>query len=123
MTLHAWNVLAIVLTADYRKWDMGKPKKYGPEAAWQPPKDRFEGQSTFQRDYRRYNEAPRQPMRPNDAAVASDAPFDGTTGYREEYVRHPMGPKFVKVIIIFFNLFVESIHPPCVCGVCVCVCL
>lgn len=83
-------------TADYRKWDMDKPKKYGPEAGWQPPKDPFEGQSTFQRDYRRYNEPPRQPLRPNDAAVMSDTPFDGTTGYRNDYIKHPMGARFVK---------------------------
>ncbi|KAL8613441.1 hypothetical protein ACOMHN_057160 [Nucella lapillus] len=83
-------------TSDYRKWDLGKPKKYGPEAVWQPPKDAFEGQSTFQRDYRRYNERPRELIRPQNAAVNSDTPFDGTTGYRVNYVPHPLGARFVK---------------------------
>ena len=76
---------------------MERPRRYGPEAVWQPPKDPFEGQSTFTRDFRRYNEAPRQPMKPADAGVQSDTPFDGTTGYRQEYIKHPMGPRFVKV--------------------------
>lgn len=35
-------------------------------------------------------------MRPNDSAVMSDTPFDGTTGYRNDYVRHPLAPKFIK---------------------------
>ncbi|KAK7115513.1 stabilizer of axonemal microtubules 2-like [Littorina saxatilis] len=83
-------------TSDYRNWDMGKPTRFGPQSAWEPPKDKFEGQSTFTRDYRRYNEPPRQPLRPHDGAVMSDTPFDGTTGYREEYIRHPLGARFVK---------------------------
>ncbi|PVD19823.1 hypothetical protein C0Q70_20314 [Pomacea canaliculata] len=83
-------------TSDYRKWDLGKPKRYGPEAAWQPPRDKFEGQSTFARDYRPFNEPRREAIRPNEAGRMSDAPFDSTTGYRVDYVRHPMAPKFMK---------------------------
>nr|KAG5687543.1 hypothetical protein BaRGS_013645 [Batillaria attramentaria] len=82
-------------TSDYRKWELGKPKRYGPDCSWQPPKDKFEGQSTFQRDYTRYNERPRQPLRPPNAAVQS-GPFDDRTGYREDYIRHPLAPRFAK---------------------------
>ncbi|XP_076443328.1 stabilizer of axonemal microtubules 2-like [Babylonia areolata] len=83
-------------TTDYRNWDMGKPKRYGPEAVWQPPKDAFGGESTFQHDYKRYNERPRPPMKPHNATAVSDSPFDGTTGYRVDYVPHPLGARFVK---------------------------
>lgn len=82
-------------TSDYRKWDMSRPQRYGPDASWEPPKQKFEGQSTFQHDYTRYNEPPRQPLRPANAAIAS-GPFDDRTGYRDDYVRHPLGPKFQK---------------------------
>ena len=38
----------------------------------------------------RYNEPPRQSLRPAENARGSDQPFDGTTGYREEYTKKQM---------------------------------
>ncbi|XP_064608534.1 stabilizer of axonemal microtubules 2-like isoform X2 [Liolophura sinensis] len=82
---------------DYRKWPMtGRPDKFGQEPDWQPPTQRFEGVSTFTDDYRRYNEKPRQSMRPTEAAKMSDAPIDDHTSYRESYIRHPLQPKWAK---------------------------
>ena len=59
------------------------------QEAWIPSSQPFEGQSTFTRDFRQYNEPPRQSLRPNPATQLSDAPFDGNTGYRNDYIKHP----------------------------------
>lgn len=78
----------IVYLVDYRKWPIERHLvKAGDQ--WVPPSQPFEGQSTFTRDYRKYNEPPRKSMKPAEAAQLSGAPFDGTTGYRDDYVRHP----------------------------------
>ncbi|ELT93386.1 hypothetical protein CAPTEDRAFT_126228 [Capitella teleta] len=36
---------------------------------------------------------PRGSMKPNEAAKASDAPFEDRTGYRDEFIKHPLGEK------------------------------
>ena len=85
-------MLATVLTADYRQWDTFRFKKYGPESTWEPPKDRFDAQSTTQHDYLYHKEPPRRSVRPVDATAISDAPFDGSTCYRQAYVHYPRVP-------------------------------
>lgn len=77
---------------DYRQWPLDRvcPK---PQEAWVPSNHPFEGQSTFTRDFRKYNEPPRKAMKPEQATIKSDAPFDGDTGYRADYIKHPMYPR------------------------------
>ncbi|KAH9520109.1 Stabilizer of axonemal microtubules 1 [Bulinus truncatus] len=80
---------------DYRKWPLEKQQAKHPDS-WVPPTQPFEGQSTFTRDFRKYNEPPRKSMKPNEAHQMSDAPFDGHTGYRDDYIRHAFQPREMK---------------------------
>ncbi|BFY97876.1 hypothetical protein BsWGS_00916 [Bradybaena similaris] len=80
---------------DYRKWPIERHTVRIPDQ-WAPPSQPFEGQSTFTRDYRRYNEPPRKSLKPLEAAQMSNAPFDGNTGYRDDYIRHPLQPREMK---------------------------
>jgi len=73
---------------DFRKWPLEKVQQK-PREGWVPSNQPFEGQSTFTRDFRKYNEAPRAPLKPSQATHMSDAPFDGNTGYRDDYIKHP----------------------------------
>lgn len=57
------------------------------------PSQPFEGESTFTRDFRKYNEPPRKSLRPNEATHMSNMPFDGNTGYRDDYIRHQLQPR------------------------------
>ena len=36
----------------------------------------------------------RQPIRPDQAVLQSEQPFDDRTGYRADYVRHPQQERF-----------------------------
>ncbi|GFN88637.1 stabilizer of axonemal microtubules 2-like [Plakobranchus ocellatus] len=74
---------------DYRKWPLEKHQAKVPEG-WAPPTQPFEGQSTFTHDFRKYNEPPRKSMRPTEATQLSNSPFDGNTGYRADYIKHPL---------------------------------
>ncbi|XP_005089960.1 stabilizer of axonemal microtubules 2 [Aplysia californica] len=74
---------------DYRKWPLERVQPKAQDA-WVPSNQPFEGQSTFTRDYRKYNEPPRKSIKPSQATHMSEAPFDGNTGYRDDYIRHPM---------------------------------
>lgn len=88
--------VSFFLLADYRKWDMGgRQGPYGAQAVWNPPTQRFEGRSTMQQDFRKYDAVPRVSFKPNEAAKVSDTPFEDRTGYRESYKQHTLGPKYV----------------------------
>lgn len=80
---------------DFRKWPLERLECKKQEA-WVPSKQPFEGQSTAQRDFRRYDQAPRQSLRPSQATHMSDAPFDGSTGYRHDFIKHPISMKECK---------------------------
>lgn len=69
---------------------MERKVKFGPDNMWQPPVDKFGNDSTFTHDYPRYQQAPRQSMKPREASKKSDTPFDGQTDYRDAYVKHPL---------------------------------
>ena len=75
--------------SDYRKWDTDGPLRPERKSEYMPPEAPFEGQSTQKRDFIGYKEAPRQSMRPTEKGIAS-GPFDDTTGYRVEYIKHPL---------------------------------
>jgi len=80
---------------DYKKWPLERIPQKAPDC-WVPPTQPFEGQSTFTSDYRKYHEPPRTSLRPNQATHMSDAPFDGNTGYRDDYIRHQIPLKHIK---------------------------
>jgi len=81
-------------TADYKKWDGGRPSAYGQQAQWAPPTQRFEGQTTFQTDYKSKEIAPRHSFKPNDAAKMSDTPFEDRTSHRDSYIQHQIPQRF-----------------------------
>lgn len=73
---------------------MSKQEPYGTRDSWVAPTQRFEGESTMHHDYRKYNQARRQAMRPMQATIRSDAPFADDTDYRAEYKKHPLPAKY-----------------------------
>lgn len=64
------------------------------QAAWEPPKSKFEGQTTFQHDYRRNEIQPRHSFKPNEGAKMSDTPFEDRTSHRDAYIQHAMPARF-----------------------------
>lgn len=64
--------------------------------AWEPPKDRFEGQTTFKSDYRRNELAPRQNYKPDNGPNISNEPFDDSTCHRADYIPHAIPAKYVR---------------------------
>lgn len=66
------------------------------QAAWEPPKARFEGETTFQKDYRRNEIQPRHSFKPVEGARTSDAPFQDATTNRDSYIQHAIPPKFMR---------------------------
>ena len=85
------------LLADYRKWEAaGRQPGYAAQVQWQPPSDRFEGQTTFQHDFKKYENQPRQSFKPLEGAKISDTPFEDRTSHRDAYQQHPIPPKFVR---------------------------
>ncbi len=56
------------------------------------PEAAFEGLPTYQSDYTGRSGAVRQSMRPVERGVGSDAPFDGSTMYRTEFIRKEVEP-------------------------------
>jgi hypothetical protein len=61
-----------------------------------PNDARFAGTPTYQRDYIKHPMAMRSSMKPNEAAKASNAPFEDRTGYRDEYIKHPLEQKHMR---------------------------
>ncbi len=82
---------------DYRKWDVEGPLRVKKESQYMPPEAPFEGQSTQKRDFIGYREPPRKSMKPIEKQVNSGA-FDDTTGYRVEYVKHPLAARPAKEV-------------------------
>lgn len=59
-----------------------------------PPADPFKGESTYTTDFMKHQSAMRQPIRPDQAVLKSQEPFDDRTGYRTDYVSHPQQERF-----------------------------
>ncbi|WAR00691.1 SAXO1-like protein [Mya arenaria] len=76
------------------KWDGTRVQAYGQQAAWEPPKSKFEGQTTFQTDYRSKEIGPRHSFKPNEGAKMSDTPFEDRTSHRDAYIQHAMPARF-----------------------------
>ncbi len=58
-----------------------------------PSGDAFAGESTYVYDYKRHNQAPVKPIRP-DQGVVQSGEFDDRTGYREDYIKHNLPAKY-----------------------------
>lgn len=74
----------------------GRQGPYVSKDAWSQPTARFEGESTMNHDYRKYQQPPRQSMKPSEASKLSDAPFADDTDYRTSFKAHAPQPKFVR---------------------------
>ncbi len=64
------------------------------DPGWAPPADAFAGDSTYVKDYIKHSQAPRSALRPDQAPISSNEPFDDRTGYRQDYIKHAMPAKF-----------------------------
>ena len=58
--------------------------------------DPFGGASTYVDDYKKYSQAPRAAIKPDNTAYQSSEPFPDKTGYRDDYIRHNLPTKFHK---------------------------
>lgn len=84
----------VYFPADYKKWDASRQQPFGMRDSWQPPVQRFEGESTMHHDYQKYNQARREAMRPMEATIRSDQPLQDMTDYRAEYRKHALPERF-----------------------------
>ncbi|CAD5115892.1 DgyrCDS4827 [Dimorphilus gyrociliatus] len=81
--------------SDFRKWPIDRHLPHV-KTDYAPPEAKFEGLPTYKKDYIKYNEAPRQSMKPVELARGPDQPFDDRTGYRDHYIKHPLPEKALK---------------------------
>lgn len=75
---------------DFRQWPLSQRPEYKNKGEYVPNDSRFEGLPTYTSDYIKYNEAPRQSMKPAANANLSDEPFANTTEYREDFTKKPI---------------------------------
>lgn len=75
---------------DYKKWELERPVRHNNGDGWKPPTEKFEGTSTAKSDFIGHYEPRRQPFKPAATVSASDAPFGGSSDYKDAYVRHPV---------------------------------
>lgn len=81
---------------DFQKWALEPHKKAGPDFQWNPPTEKFGGQSSMKTDFIAYNERPPAPCKPTAGAFHSEAPFAGSTDYKDSYIKHPLESRFQK---------------------------
>ena len=78
---------------DFRKWALDARPPPMLQPYYKPPEGPFQGQTSYQDNYHSHPGAnPTQSMRPNDRGVRSDAPFQGGTEYRQEFVKKVAEP-------------------------------
>ena len=82
-------------TADYREWEVQRREKVTADNTYRPTSAQFEGISNYSTDYIPRSGAPRQIMRPNEAAKMSDQPFEDATDYRQSYIKYQLPPREV----------------------------
>jgi len=85
-----------VCAADYREWEVHRREKATADNTYRPSSAQFEGISNYQTDYIPHSGAPRQSMKPNEAAKMSDQPFEDATDYRQSYIKYPLPPREVR---------------------------
>ena len=66
------------------------------DSGYSPPDAPFEGHSHYRQDYIPHAAAIRQSMKPAETARGSGDPFQDKTGYRDNYIKHPLPKKEVK---------------------------
>ena len=76
-------------TRDYKKWPMDGFSRVKKDSKYVPPEEPFQGEPTYKRDFISYKEPPRKTLKPIENTLESGQ-FDSTTGYKTEYVKHPL---------------------------------
>ena len=79
--------------ADYRQWDLTKTQPIKRDGSYMPSEAQFAGESTYVYDYKKHNQSPVKPIRPDQAPVSSGN-FDDRTGYRDDYIKHNLPEKY-----------------------------
>lgn len=87
------DILLCVCLADYRPWDLSRTQPIKHDASYVPSTGDFGGESTYVYDYKKHNQAPPKPFKPEHAAMQSGN-FDDRTGYRDDYIRHNLPTKY-----------------------------
>ena len=75
---------------------MQRREKATADNTYRPSSAQFEGISHYQTDFIPHPGAPRQSMKPNEAAMKSEQPFEDATDYRQSYVKYALQPREVK---------------------------
>ena len=79
-----------VQATDFQHWDL-PPKHRRPPSVYNPPKEKFTGQSSIKRDYKDYGVVmPSKIMKPVPRPVSRDHPFSGSTNHRADYQSWPL---------------------------------
>lgn len=65
-------------------------KHHREKVSWKPPTESFEKGTLYGLQYKPHKLNPPQPFKPDVNIQSSDTPFDGRTGYRQNYVKHPI---------------------------------
>jgi len=94
-------VYVCVCAADYREWEVQRPERVAADNTYRPSSAQFEGISNYTTDYIKHPGAPRQSMKPNEAAKMSDQPFEDATDYRQSYVPYQLPPREVREKVVW----------------------
>jgi hypothetical protein len=72
---------------------MSKTSPIKHDGSYVPSNEAFAGESTYLYDFKKHNQAPVKPIRPDQTAMQSGL-FDDRTGYREDYIKHHIPDKY-----------------------------
>ena len=79
--------------ADFLEHRSPRREAMKPKNNYEPPTEKFQGQSTAKGDYVEKQLSPRQSFRPVWEPASSDAPFDSATENRASFVEKPVQPR------------------------------
>ena len=85
-----------VCAADYREWEVQRREKVTADNTYRPSSAQFDGISHYTTDFIPHPGAPRQSMKPNEAATRTEQPFEDATDYRQSYIKYPLPPRELK---------------------------
>ena len=75
---------------------MDRTKPIRKDNGYIPLTDKFAGDSTYVGDFQKYQQAPRNAIRPDQTAMKSNEPFADKTSNREDYRKFDLQPVYKK---------------------------
>lgn len=84
-------------TAHYQQWDKSnRTQRVTASSDWEPSSSKFEGESTFTKDFVGYSEPARKLIRPQQTTFNTDDPFVDATSYNDDYAKQAIPRRFLK---------------------------